>query len=74
MLKPRHAQTRLSDEEFQNLLGQYELAQATLKKFKNLETSWETARSLLARQRITPTEISRGMKFEADIYEVAKRL
>lgn len=41
------------DREFQVLLSQYELAQTTKKKYEAEHISWDTARSLLARQRAT---------------------
>jgi hypothetical protein len=41
------------DEEFQQLFSQYELAQRVRKEYENEHISWETGRSLLARQRET---------------------
>lgn len=41
------------DVELNALLGQYQIAQSTRKEYEVEQTSWETARSLLARQRET---------------------
>jgi hypothetical protein len=41
------------DEEFQQLFSQYELAQRIRKDYETTHISWETGRSLLARQRET---------------------
>lgn len=40
-------------KELQGLADNYEQAQATKKEYENEQTSWETARSLLARARET---------------------
>lgn len=41
------------DAEYQQLFGQYEMAVRTRKDYEAEHVSWETARSLLARQRVT---------------------
>lgn len=41
------------DEEIKALMSQKQLAESTKKEYETTHTSWETARSLLARQRET---------------------